>query len=175
MIRNNLESQLKKFETSQAELEERYQRPLACVEDRQSLIWAVSDILEKDGDRELKLLILESRLPIIVGDDRNWYTEWHPGGHFYSPVEELLAKAVNQKEHMKQYVNEDFTPEDLLRKCVASAAYCEINRLKRLALQLANEGEHSVVIDRQIDALERLNKDLPASPRNCRKSWADPA
>lgn len=161
MNTNDVESQLKKFETSQAELEDLYQCPLKCVEDRMSLEWAVSEILGKDGEHELKLLILENRLPIIVGDDRNWYTEWHPGGHYYSPVDELLLKALSGKE---QFMNEDLQPEDLLRLCLGSAVHGEINRLKRLAMQLANEGEHSVVIDRQIAALEKLNKDFPASP-----------
>ncbi|MGO9568836.1 MAG: hypothetical protein ACLP5H_14975 [Desulfomonilaceae bacterium] len=170
MRTNDVESQLKKFETSQVELEDRYQRPLKCVEDRQCLVRAVSYILEKDGERELKLLILENRLPIILGDDRNWYEEWHPGGPYYTPVEELLAEALSNKEDVKRSMDEDLSPEDLLRLCVLRAVHGEINRLKRLTLQLSNEGEYSVVIERQIDSLEQLNTDYPLPPMNSRKS-----
>jgi hypothetical protein len=169
MRTNDVESRLKKFETSQAELEElekleeRYQRPLKRVPDRLTLVRLVSKILGKDGERELELLILENRVPIIVGDEGNWYEEWYPEG-FASPVEDLLYEAGGIKSRIKECMTEDLSPEDLLRLCVARAAYGAENRLERLAQQLGDEGEYSFVIEGQIDVLVELNRDLPASP-----------
>ncbi|MGO9120881.1 MAG: hypothetical protein ACLQPD_25140 [Desulfomonilaceae bacterium] len=159
--KNLEEKESKNLSPEQAMLESVYEYPLKQLgeEEKSSLLKYASDILGKDGQIEVKRLILERRLPIIVGNDGNWYTDWFPE-EFVAPVVQLLSTA----RYVYSDLHESTSPEYDLRDRLKSAVLGMRNQLYRLAMQLANEGEHSSVLERQIDCLENLNMRLPFSP-----------
>ena len=97
----------------------------------------------------------------MVGPEGNWYTDWYPDEHLV-PVERLVLSAVADCErHMK--IMPDESPKYLLRECLACLVGKKKDQLIRLMLQLRNEDEHSAVLERQIEWLNKLNTALPFS------------
>jgi len=160
--KNLEEEESKNLSGEQERLESLYGHPLALLEEEEKseIIESASRILGKDGETEVKRLILEKRLPVIVGDDGNWYTDWYPE-EYLAPVARLLFSAMLDYEN---YPGKSSSPEYDLRYSLVRAIIRKKNQLIPLALQLRNESEHSRVLERQIDCLDQLNTDLPFSP-----------
>lgn len=167
--RNQEENQLKDLRDEQATLEWIYECPLKLLSEaeKSQLIEYASNILGRDGEVEVNRLILENRLPIIVGRKGNWYTQWY-SDECTAPVVMLLLETWHHYCLLKD--REGFScPEYGLRECLSLMVGIVRRRLIPLALQLMNEGEYSAVIERQIECLERLNTGLPFSPEEFSK------
>lgn len=171
MKENEEQSEVEDRTLAQERLESLLERPLKLFgeEAKSDLLGIVWEFPVNHGEVELLRLILEDRLPIIVGRDGNWYTDWYPE-EFCEPVFMMLLTAKMNRENEKGLVVEDLSPEDELRIYLAGVVQSWLNRLVPLAMQLSKEGEYSVVLERKIDCLEKLNTGLPFAPRNSRKS-----
>jgi hypothetical protein len=156
MKESKKESELKGHESVRAELEELYQCPLKPLEDKAYFFDLVSQIVGKNGELELKQLIAENRLPIIVGSYGEWYTEWYPEDT-PSPLFDLFIGAYGSSRRRRK---EPVSPEKGLRLSIAFWVVDEKRRLRRLQQQLINQDEHSFVLQRQIERLDQLNQSL---------------
>lgn len=166
---NQEEDQLNPVSEEQEYLESIYGGPLKLLspKDQLDIVADISEVFGNDGEFEVKRLIVENRLPVIVGPEGGWYTEWYPEGDFV-PVEGLVLSVVADcLDFMRRIPDEH--PKYLLRECLARAIDTKKDDLVRLMLQLRNEGEHSSVLERQIEWLNRLNTTLPF----CREELSD--
>lgn len=169
MKENQEENQLEELNEEQAALEWIYECPLKLLseEEKSQLTEYASNILGKDGEVEVKRLILEKRLPIILGRHGNWYTQWY-SDECTAPVVMLLLETWHHYDHCKNW-HEPTCPEHDLRYYLGLMVGIVRRRLVPLALQLMNEGEYSAVIERQIECLEGLNTTVPFSPEEFSK------
>lgn len=158
------ENQSEELNEEQEYLELRYGVPLKLLspEARVDIVAIVSEVLGRDGEVEVKRLILENRLPIMAGPEGNWYTEWYPDGA-HSPTERLVTSAAADTEYFLQSIPER-SPEFQLRECLARTIDDEKYQLTILMMQLEKGGEHSAELAHKIECLGRLNTSLPFSP-----------
>jgi hypothetical protein len=149
-------------DTVKSKLEELYERPLRRLdeEEKADLVNLVSAIIDGSGEIELKRLILEDRLPVIVEDD-DWYTESYP-----NPLDCLLYRLLSDtRDFMADYQNSSDAPIYYLRLFLAIAVLNQLTQLTQLRQQLGKHGESSAVIERKIDSLSQLNTLVPLSPK----------
>lgn len=151
-----------------AVLEKRYERRLSRIdeEEKSALVRLVSEIIGSPGEIELKRLILENRLPIMVVTDEDWVTDWFDDDLFH-PVYDLLFEA---KKHLMTFdPNFSDAPGYYLREAVAGSVRKQIMRLQQLQEQLVREGEFSRIIDDKIYRLSKLNNEIRFSKKESSK------
>jgi hypothetical protein len=120
--------------------------------DRKELLRCVSNVLGRNGEAELERLVDLNLIPVIVGEDGEWYTEDHPDD-CPSLAEAILADVSLTAMFVKMGLNGTMTALERLVDVVSMKWLRHYGYLQR---EINWAGETSAVVEQKMANIMRL-------------------